>query len=380
MGRRAVALALAVAVLGAGTAWWWTRPQPREGGGWALANLLGGDDNGGYARVATPDRPRLPADHGPHPDFRSEWWYFTGPLATESGRRFGVQLTFFRFSMAASLPEPDSPWAARSAWMAHLALSDVATGGFHSEERFGRGALGLAGARAVPFSVWLHDWQAASTGEDFLPLTLRAAAADFGVDLVVEAGRGPVMQGDDGYSPKGPEAGNASLYYSYTRLPASGRLVVSGEEHAVSGALWMDREWSTSTLGPGVEGWDWFSLQLDDGRDLMFYRLRREDGTATSFSAGLLVGADGGVRRLAAAEVEAEPLSWWTSPDTGTRYPVAWRLIVPGHRLSLTLRAALPDQEMDHSVHYWEGLVEAEGEAGGRPVRGAGYLEMTGYD
>jgi predicted secreted hydrolase len=333
----------------------------------------------GYKRADPAYRPTLPRDHGPHPDFRTEWWYFTGNLAGAEERRFGFQLTFFRFALAPDDTPRMSDWATRQTWMAHFALTDVTGQRFYREERFARGAVGLAGARATPFRVWLEDWSVASTGMSTFPLRLGAAAADFAIDLTLRAGRPPVLQGADGYSAKGPGPGNASHYYSYTRMPVTGTVRLDDTAVSVRGDAWLDREWSTSALGPGVEGWDWFALQLDDGRDLMFYRLRRSDGSSDPFSAGTLVAPAGGVTRLDAAGVKLRVREHWRSAATGAAYPVAWSLDIPAERLRLEIEPWLKEQEMDLSVRYWEGAIRATGTSNGKPVAGLGYLEMTGY-
>jgi len=357
-----------------------SKPPPSNSEAISVVDLLGGDDEPGYQRALPGQRPDLPADHGPHPDFRSEWWYFTGNLSTATGRHFGFQLTFFRFALA---PEPvarSSAWATRQLWMAHLALTDTDGSRFFSRERLARGAQGLAGADARPFQVWLEDWSARSLDEDFLPLRLAAGDSDFGLELALQPGREPVFQGDDGYSAKGPEPGNASLYYSYTRMPAAGTLRVGGERFAVTGLAWLDREWSTSALGPDLAGWDWFSIQLDDGSDLMFYGLRRKDGSIDALSAGTLVEPDGRIVRLGRDTVTLNPGERWRSPKTGAAYPIRWTLKIPSLKLQLAVEPRLESQEMDLSVRYWEGAIQVRGDRDGRPVTGGGYLEMTGYD
>ena len=344
-----------------------------------VVDLLGGVEDPGYQRAWPGDEPELPADHGPHPDFRSEWWYFTGNLHGPDRRHFGFQLTFFRFAIAPDPVERASAWGTRQLWMAHLALTDTEGQRFFSQERLTRGAQGLAGARSQPFRVWLEDWSASSLDESFLPLNLAASEEDFALDLRLEPGPAPVFQGDAGYSAKGPEPGNASIYYSFTRMPASGAIVIDGVRHPVAGLAWLDREWSTSALGPGLAGWDWFSMQLDDGSDLMFYRLRRKDGTSDPLSAGMLRQADGDVVRLDQDSVQLTPTADWVSPSTGVRYPVRWTLTVPSQDLRLLVEPHLDAQEMDHSVRYWEGAIRIQGNRNGRALGGNGYLEMTGY-
>lgn len=344
----------------------------------SLAGTLGGADTAGYARALEPRPFDFPADHGPHPDFRSEWWYVTGNLDAESGRRFGFQLTLFRSALSPAPREGSSAWGTRQAYMAHFALADVEGGTFHAFERFARGALGLAGASADPFRVWLEDWSLSGPAEGGgpFPMTLRAAEGDVAVELLLERGKPPVLQGDRGLSRKGPEAGNASYYYSFTRMPASGRVVLGADTVRASGAAWLDREWSTSALSEGQVGWDWFALQLDGDRELMVYRLRRADGTAHPLSEGVLVDPAGGSRRLSwGSDVTVEETGRWTSPRTGARYPSGWRIGVPSEGWRLDVEPVLAGQELDLTFRYWEGAVRV----GGSGPQGRGYVELTGY-
>ena len=345
-----------------------------------VAQILGPDAGSGSFERALGPRPfEFPRDHGLHGRFRTEWWYFTGHLATPTRRRFGFQLTFFRFALAPSIPPRPSQWASRDVYMAHFAVTDVETGGFYAFERFARGAAGLAGARTTPFRVWVEGWEAASAGGAFLPLRLRAARGAVALDVELRPGKPWVAQGDRGFSVKGDQPGNASYYYSFTRLPAAGSLRVDGVEHRVSGNAWLDREWSTSALGPGQVGWDWFAFHLDDGRDFMFYRLRRRDGVADPASAGVLVDARGRVRRLAADDVDLEVLDTWTSPAGGVVYPGHWSVRVPALDLAFEVEPLVDDQEHRGRFRYWEGAVRVRGAAGGSSVSGSGYVELVGY-
>ena len=349
----------------------------------AVTEALAGDD-AGFARALAPRALSFPADHGPHPEFRTEWWYYTGNLETDGGRHFGFQLTFFRTALAPPAAEGggdrrDSAWATRQLFLAHFALTDTAGGRFHAASRLARQALGLAGAHTRPFRVWVEDWSAQGEGPNGLPMRLRAAEGDIAIDLRVSADKPPVRQGDRGLSRKGPEPGNASFYYSFTRMAARGTVRLHGEAFPVAGRAWMDREWSTSALGPDLAGWDWFALQLDDARELMFYVLRRRDGTADALSAGILVGADGGTRSLGVTDVAVETLQHWTSPRSGVRYPARWQLSVPSADLRLELTPRLPDQELIVGTRYWEGAVAVRGSVAGRPVTGQGYVELVGY-
>jgi predicted secreted hydrolase len=263
--------------------------------------------------------------------------------------------------------------------MGHFALTDVRSGVHLQEERFARGAAGLAGGETTRFRVWLEDW--VLEGDPDFPLTLVAAFADGegGLALEVAEGKPPVLQGDRGLSQKGPEPGNASYYLSWTRMPLRGTVTLGGQTTAVSGAGWMDREWSTSALGEGQVGWDWFSIQLSDGRELMYFELRREDGTLDPFNHGVWVEADGTYRALDPAEVSLEVTRTWVSPRGGTRYPAGWVLRVPSEGVELTLTPRVADQEMDVSFRYWEGALEVSGTSRGAPVTGRGYAELTGY-
>jgi predicted secreted hydrolase len=257
--------------------------------------------------------------------------------------------------------------------MGHLAVSDIAGGKHYSTERFARAAAGLAGARARPFEVWLGPWALQSEGE-FFPLALEAHDDGFGVSLrLLEGDKPMVLQGERGLSRKSATPGNASYYYSFTRLPTTGEVRIGDRNYRVQGNSWMDREWSSSALDKDQAGWDWFALQLDDGRELMFYQLRTRDGEMHGFSRGVLVGKNGSAHHLSPMQVTLTPLRDWQAED-GTAYPVDWRLQVPGLELDLEVQAALDDQLMDHTVHYWEGAVDVSGSH-----MGQGYLELSGY-
>jgi predicted secreted hydrolase len=360
---------------------WPVGARPRIAAAVAVREALA-DERGGFARALTPRAFVFPADHGPHPDFRTEWWYYTGNLGTAAGRHVGFELTFFRVALvpdaeprAGTAPRA-SAWATRQLYFAHFAITDTAGKRFHAFSRTSRGALGLAGASASPFRVFIDDWSAGADGQ---ATRLRAGDGDVALDLAVSAAKPIVAQGDRGLSRKGPGPGNASFYYSLTRMPARGVVRLGGERLEVSGEAWMDREWSTSALGEGVEGWDWFALQLDDGRELMFYLLRRPDGTIDPFSAGTVVAVDGATRTLAPADVRVETLAHWTSPRSRVRYPARWRLTVPSAGLRLEVTPRLADQELIVNTRYWEGALAVTGSAADRPVTGHGYVELVGY-
>ena len=345
----------------------------------AAMRLLSGDDSAGYARVLASRPFEFPQDHGSHPKFRSEWWYFTGNLAGADERRFGFELTFFRFALASQRPERPSAWRTNQVWMAHLSLTDAQANRFIAAERLSREALGLAGTGSEPFSLWLEDWSVVSQGPDFFPLRLTAETEEGELELTLTSQQGPVSHGEDGLDRKGPETGNASHYYSFTRLHATGDIRVEQRQVRVSGLAWMDREWGTSTLSRGIEGWDWFALQLSDGRDLMYYRLRSAEGGSSPYSGGSLIEADGRRRALGPEDVSLAILEHWQSPASGARYPVSWELTVPDEELSLEIRPLIPGQELNLSVRYWEGAVLVTGTGQSRGLTGRGYLELTGY-
>ena len=351
----------------------------------SVAEALGAGPSEGFARALVPRPFAFPADHGPHPAFRTEWWYWTGNLRAVGGeggstRRFGFQLTFFRTALVSIAVPRQSAWGARDVYMAHLGLTDVETGRFHARDRWARAALDLAGATANPVRVWLGDWVAEGRRPDGLPIRLRAGEGDLRIDLTLATAKPAVLHGERGLSRKSAEQGNASYYYSLTRMPASGEVRVDGRAFSVEGTAWMDREWSTSALGPDLVGWDWFALQLDDGRELMLYRLRRRDGSIDAASQGTLVAIDGTPHGLSRDATEVLTLAHWTSPRGGTRYPARWRLRVPSAGLDVVVTPLVAAQELDLAVRYWEGAVGVEGTADGRPIGGAGYVELVGYD
>ncbi len=359
--------------------WFWPR-APVVVDRFAVSSALGDGDNAGYQRADMPRPFQFPVDHGPHPQFRNEWWYATGNLTDAAGRAFGYQLTLFRIALAPTAPVADSAWRTNQLYMGHFALTDVLDQQHYGFERFSRGAVGLAGAQAEPFRVWLENWELASSGPEVFPMRIHAQESGIAIDLTLNAGKPLVLQGDRGLSQKSAESGNASYYYSYTRLPTKGAIKIAEQTFIVQGASWLDREWSTSALGPDQSGWDWFALQFEDGRELMFYRLRRKDGSADAFSKGVLVSSNGQTRLLRPDAVDLQALGEWRSPQTGDRYPAAWRLRVPAEKLDLTVTPKVADQEMRLTVRYWEGAVVVTGRVGDQNISGQGYLEMTRPD
>jgi len=377
----------------------------------SLPEALGASESAeGFARADHVREFVFPEDHGPHPSFRTEWWYLTGHLSTGSGQRYGYQFTLFRSAMNPNDDMPDedgpdedgpdedtpggeasdrSPWSTNQLFMAHLGLTDVEAGRFYSAERFARGAVGLAGVEVAPFAAWLENWSLRSLSEDSLfpaRLVAKHEESEYGeveIDLLVEPGKPIVLHGEEGLSRKsGLDSRTASYYYSFTRLPTQGTVRIGGSDTPavqVEGTTWMDREWTTSVLSDDHVGWDWFSLQFSDGRDLMLFRLRTHDGSPDPYLGVTEVQPDGSYSSLEGSDIEIEARSWWQSPS-GARYPTAWTIRSARHDWDLEVEALLSDQEHRLSVAYWEGLVAVRGSADGRPVEGVGYAELTGYE
>jgi predicted secreted hydrolase len=343
-------------------------------------DLLRNDSSSqGFARASQLRDFEFPRDHGPHPDFRHEWWYVTGQLESADCGRFGFELTFFRYAL--TLPGEltrstgASAWRADQIYLAHFAITDLKRREFYSTQRYARAALGLAGARSNPLRVWLENWQlelSASTG------SLRAASERYQISLNLQPLLEPVLNGEQGLSRKSSNA--ASYYYSMPRIAVKGHLTRESDQPVeVSGLAWLDREWGSGALGADQQGWDWFALQLDDGSSLMFYSLRRHDGKRDPHSAGTWVMADGHSRAMTSEEVQLEVINRWTSPRGGT-YPAGWRLRAPAIALDVTIQPLLADQELAAaSPRYWEGAVSVEGRRGERKSTGRGYVELVGY-
>lgn len=337
----------------------------------------------GFTQANEPRQLEFPGDHGAHPDFQTEWWYYTGNLQTPQGRHFGFQLTFFRRALLPpdKIIERPSHWSTNQVYMAHFSLTDVTGGRFHAFERLSRAAAGLAGAQSPPYRVWLEDWYVEQVGEGVYHL--RAAQGEIILDLKLTDVKGHFLQGDNGYSRKGPEAGNASYYISQTRLVSEGTISLGDQEFAVNGLSWMDHEFSTSALAPDQVGWDWFALQLDNDIDLMVFQIRKEegslDGPIDPYSSGSLIFSDGSSQHLMRSDFEITVENTWRSPHSGAVYPARWTIKVPSADISLRVEPYLADQELNLSFTYWEGAVKIQGEIGGQPVSGSGYAELTGY-
>ncbi len=355
-----------------------------------------------FAQALAPQPLRFPRDQGPHPDYRQEWWYLTGNLDSNGGERFGFELTIFRFALTPGIPDPadvrspsgdeSSAWRTRQIYLGHFAVTDVATQRFRFTTKLTRGALGLAGAQAEPFRVWVGNWligRSATPGPPPVPGPADSRAADpawhiqasedgYVLSLTARPLLAPVLNGERGLSRKSGEPEDATYYYSIPRIAVAGTLVRNTQPLQVHGLAWLDREWGSGSLGPQERGWDWFGLQLSDGSCLMFYSLRDRGGTEDPFSAGTWVDPAGHSRRLSRGDVRIQVLAHWTDPG-GTRYPSRWRLVMPALGLDVTVSPVLADQELVTSPRYWEGAVDVSGIRSGRTVGGRGYVELVGY-
>jgi predicted secreted hydrolase len=344
----------------------------------AAAAVLNADgaDAAGFAQATQLRAFEFPQDHGPHQAYRHEWWYVTGNLDSADGERFGFELTFFRFAFAPEV-QGSSSWRARQMYLAHFAVTDVARDRFHFAERYARDALGLAGAQAEPFRVWLDEWSMVES-DDGRVWQLRAGDAEYALSLELRALTAPVLNGENGLSRKSREPGAASYYYSIPRIDVQGTLRRGAAPQDVRGLAWLDREWGSGALGQEQRGWDWYALQLTDGSALMFYALRTARGR-DALSAGTWVAPDGTTRSLRNADVAIDVLDHWDSPRGG-RYPARWRLRVPTLALDVEVEPVRADQELATNVRYWEGAVDVRGTRAGRSASGRGYVELVGYD
>ncbi|MGE5430046.1 MAG: lipocalin-like domain-containing protein [Syntrophomonadaceae bacterium] len=348
----------------------------------SVSKAMSEGDTAGYKRAVAPEKFVFPRDFGPHPDYKTEWWYFTGNMETDAGRHFGYQLTIFRTAISPDSLQGTSPWRSSQIYMGHFTITDAENNKFYNFERFSRGAEKLAGAMASPFRVWLEDWKIKEIpGEESngVPvLHLKAEEKDVSIDLTLKSLKPVVLQGDKGLSLKGPETGNASYYYSLTRLATEGIVKINDESFNLKGYSWMDREWSTSALSRNQAGWDWFSLQLNNSKEIMYYQMRLKNGEADRFSQGLIVNENGSTEPVKKDDVKIEVLGKWSSP-LGGEYPSGWKLSVPSKSIYLEIIPYVSNQELNVSIRYWEGSVKIKGSWNNRPVEGMGYVELTGY-
>lgn len=322
---------------------------------------------------------KFPEDHYSHDQFRTEWWYYTGHLLTRDKRRFGYELTFFRTGADDEPANKKSTWKIDNFYLAHFAVTDEGSKKFRYWEKLNRSGLNLAGARQDAYYVFNEGWSVEKLGERYL---LKADAPEYSIHLLLEPGKMPVVHGVNGVSQKASCVGCASHYYSMTRLKTEGMIFVGDKPEPVTGTTWMDHEFGSNQLTADQSGWDWFSIQLDDNRELMLYLLRRADGTVEKASSGTIINADGTSKHILLNEFTVKPTGSWKSPRTHGTYPMGWHLSVPSANIDVELEPNLLDQELvtgrSTGVSYWEGAVTVRSPATKAAI-GQGYVEMTGY-
>lgn len=377
----------AIAVLVAAGVWTWRgRQVSAEAPPSSIIASLSSPASEGFARATEPNNIEFPRDLGAHPEYQTEWWYYTGNLQSEEGRDFGFQFTIFRRAIDPELASADaqSDWRTNQIYLVHFTISDIENGGFYHSERYSRGGAGLAGAEAQPYRVWVDDWYVEEQPDGTVQMSANGAQTKAGetysLNLNLTQTMAPVLHGEGGLSAKSLEAGNASYYYSLVQQQAVGTVQIGDEIVEVRGKAWKDHEYSTSVLSEGALGWDWFSLQFDDGSALMLFEIRKAGGEIEPASSGTFVYPDGQTVDLSLGDWELTVDNRWTSPATDGDYPVAWRLAVPSVELSLTGAAKMNNQELTLTAGaYWEGAVAFSGARDGSAVSAAGYVEMTGY-
>lgn len=349
----------------------------------SINDFLYNQEGNGFKKAFNPVPFQFPRDHGAHPKFKNEWWYITGNVEDASGRRFGFQFTLFRNAISAEHITSASRWATNQIYLAHVALTDVQRKRYYSDERFSRGALELAGVNHKPFKAWLEDWQIVSELQagcaSCFQLKLAVANDEFSLELNLSNTKPLVLHGDAGLSQKSETPGNASYYYSYTRLQTRGRIHVNDSVYIVHGHSWLDHEWSTSSLQDDQVGWDWFSVQLSDHTELMLFQLRHAQDPKKNFLYGTHVDSDGQATRLNGSGFSIESTAKWTSPVSGVVYPAGWNILIQNHGLKLRLAPLISAQELSASFRYWEGAVKVQGSRHEQPLQGYGYVELTGY-
>ena len=339
-----------------------------------ISNVLSHNQEGtSFKRADRPIQFSFPRDHGNHPEFETEWWYFTGNLADDKGKSFGYQLTFFRRALSSKEPKKDSAWRANTIYFAHFALTDLTNKKYHSFEKWSRGAARLAGSETKTLNVWIDDWEVKLDGRN--NYVLSSKSENKSISLVLEPSKNVVLNGNRGLSQKSKEPGNASYYYSHTRLNTEGEIMIDGQSYAVRGLSWFDHEWSTSALGEDQKGWDWFSIQLDNNTEIMIYMLRKKDGTIDPVSSGTYITGSGKAEHLTSSDFTVDIKDYWISSKTNAKYPSKWSITIPRFDLSLDVKPVLNDQEFSHSFTYWEGAVRVSGDGDS----GRGYVELTGY-
>ena len=332
-------------------------------------------------QLALPGRKlSFPADHYSHPDFKTEWWYYTGHLTSTSGKRYGYQVTFFRFGLRDKQKDTKQKPLFSELYMAHFALSDVTAKKFLFRERINRGYGDKAGALTNRYLVWNEDWKVEGDTDNH---SIRIDDRGTELQLRLKSLKPPVLHGQNGLSQKGEGEGRASYYYSLTRMKTEGELTIDGKKERIQGLTWMDHEFGSNQLADDQVGWDWFSIQLDNQTELMLYLMRRKDGSVDPYSSGTLIDGSGKTTHLALKDYRVEVLERWKSPKSSANYPMKWKVTIADQAIELDITPAFPEQELitnrSTRVTYWEGAAQIRGTARGKPVSGNGYVEMTGY-
>jgi predicted secreted hydrolase len=348
-----------------------------------VSKAMGETIDTSFSKAIKPKTFEFPKDHGPHKNFRTEWWYFTGNLISTNGEKFGYQFTIFRNAINTDSLSGNSTWRSNQFYMGHFAVTDITNNKFYFDERFSRDGNNLAGASIEDkFRVWLEDWEVIqindSSNYDLPDLKLSANMKNVKFELFIRAEKQKILQGNNGLSQKGSGIGNASYYYSYTRLETKGNLAIGNNEYLVSGSSWMDREWSTSALSNDQVGWDWFSIQLNNNTELMYYQMRKSDGRPDIFSNGVIIDSIGNKDSFNLDEIKLTVNDYWVS-NNGSKYPSGWKIDIPSRKISLVINPSIKNQLMDVSVKYWEGSVNVSGIRDGINILGSGYVELTGY-
>ena len=342
-----------------------------------------------FSLVTSPQPLPFPRSHGAHPDYKTEWWYFTGHLTDEASETYGFELTFFRVGLSRSKSDgkDKNTWRTGSLLLAHAALTIDSSRRFLFDERIARPHLGIAGFSEDKLRVWIDDWKVEQLADGSIRVQAAASPDNddtFSFDLTLSSSKAPVLQGDRGYSVKGANPGDASQYISLTRLLGSGTLSIGDTKRTVKARAWMDHEFSSSKLSREVLGWDWFALQLASGEDIMLYQLRDSDGNPTPFSSGTIVATDGTSTRLNANEFRIEVLDRWRSPRTHKLYPSRWKLSVPKVQAEFVVTPTVAGQELvtdrTTGVTYWEGRSMIKGTLAGNQTEGEAYVELVGYE
>ena len=339
-----------------------------------------------FARVEKTWQWQFPRDHGQHAKFQTEWWYFTGNLKAENGHRFGYELTFFRQAFLPMLSARPSSWAFRDVYIAHFAITEVEKENFYYDQKISRGALNLAGADSAALAVHLGDWfarqETATPSAGVGKIQLRALSTFGKIDFVLTPMQPPVFHGVKGSLPNSDLPGDAAYYYSLPNLQTEGILKLNDDAFYLRGTSWMDHEFFTPVVDIKSVHWDWLSLHLSDSTEVMLAQLHRGSGAEVLHSTGTFIQRNGTAQTLSSREIGLEPQAWWTSPVSGGKYPLAWKIKFLDYELQLS--TPVKNQELDTrrttGNFYWEGYVEASGKKGGQTVRGEGYLEMTGYE